>query len=629
MEAPIPYKGNNGYIFVSYAHRDSAQVWPIVARLQADGYRVWYDEGIDPGTEWDENIAAHVENCGYFVAVLSSNYFASDNCKDELNYSRDLGKPQLLIYLEDVELPRGMAMRMGRNQTAHFHHHENPDDFFQDIYSAPDFSCFQGNNLPPVYQEVQRHRTRMGGNNGWMIGLLLLLGIAAAVFGYFLNRQNIPEETAPLPETTTQAPVETTAAQQTFASTVVADTDAITLTVLNFSCTDQFAILDMALNNKHPDELTMRPQDLTINGFVLDDHHLFSFKPNETTLFQMAWPAEQLAAVGMRPSDIASIVAKLRFESDTDSRVVEEVEFSFYPRGEDQVPPVSYTPKSDDLMILDTEEYLAALTHSSYNPMYKTWSVYLIFHNKTAQQTKLLIDHTAVNGTYFGNYTGVTSDANTIIATELFFLEEDWRTEDQDQVLFFGGALKIKQESSDTGIAVSFVYYPEGEEAAAAATYTRIVGENIFSREDVEELCFSNQITYSTKDYLCQHKISAAYLDTVRSGTFAYDRFILLNKTDEPLDAAVLLSIQDQDPVLRAFTLQPGQPVVWTALRRNPYTPCTDKDIVMIGTADPSLFSTFPQGTRDGFHAINFQTFVPIVLETDSEIYKPYVSETP
>lgn len=68
-------------------------------------YRIWYGEGIDPGTEWDENIAEHVENCGYFIALLSKAYMESSNCKDELNYARELEKPRLLVYLEDVQLP--------------------------------------------------------------------------------------------------------------------------------------------------------------------------------------------------------------------------------------------------------------------------------------------------------------------------------------------------------------------------------------------------------------------------------------------------------------------------------------------------------------------------------------------
>lgn len=48
------YNGNEPYIFISYAHKDNNTVYPVIARIQKDGYRAWFDEGIDPGTEWDE-----------------------------------------------------------------------------------------------------------------------------------------------------------------------------------------------------------------------------------------------------------------------------------------------------------------------------------------------------------------------------------------------------------------------------------------------------------------------------------------------------------------------------------------------------------------------------------------------
>ena len=67
------------YIFISYSHRDSDKVIKIVERLQSEGYNVWYDEGIDPGTEWDENIAKHVSACSYFIAFISNGYIGSKN----------------------------------------------------------------------------------------------------------------------------------------------------------------------------------------------------------------------------------------------------------------------------------------------------------------------------------------------------------------------------------------------------------------------------------------------------------------------------------------------------------------------------------------------------------------------
>ena len=80
------------YIFISYSHKDSEKVVEIMNGLRKAGYNMWYDDGIDPGTEWDENIAAHLRNCTYFIAFVSKEYINSKNCKDELNFSRDIDK---------------------------------------------------------------------------------------------------------------------------------------------------------------------------------------------------------------------------------------------------------------------------------------------------------------------------------------------------------------------------------------------------------------------------------------------------------------------------------------------------------------------------------------------------------
>lgn len=109
------------YIFISYAHRDSERVFPILMTMRRECYNIWYDEGINPGTEWDENIATHITNCSFFVAFVSEAYMQSENCKDELNYARDLDKELLIIYLDNVELPAGMAMRLNRLQAVNWY----------------------------------------------------------------------------------------------------------------------------------------------------------------------------------------------------------------------------------------------------------------------------------------------------------------------------------------------------------------------------------------------------------------------------------------------------------------------------------------------------------------------------
>lgn len=131
---PTPYRGASPYIFMSYSHKDMDEAKDIIAHLQSAGFRVWYDEGIDPGTEWDENIAKHVESCGYFITLMSNNYLESDNCKDELYFARELNKPRLLIYLEDVMLPAGMKMRLGRLQA--IYKYAGIEQFYEKLYET-------------------------------------------------------------------------------------------------------------------------------------------------------------------------------------------------------------------------------------------------------------------------------------------------------------------------------------------------------------------------------------------------------------------------------------------------------------------------------------------------------------
>lgn len=136
------------YIFISYSHRDSAKVYPVIKHMMESGYNVWYDEGIDPGTEWDENIAKHVKGCSYFIAFVSNNYIGSKNCKDELNFSRDEDKNQLLLYLEDVSLPDGMAMRMNRIQAIYWHRYPDKAAAYQKLFSAKGIHVANINPVP-------------------------------------------------------------------------------------------------------------------------------------------------------------------------------------------------------------------------------------------------------------------------------------------------------------------------------------------------------------------------------------------------------------------------------------------------------------------------------------------------
>ncbi|MBR2389211.1 MAG: toll/interleukin-1 receptor domain-containing protein [Mogibacterium sp.] len=135
-ERIYPYSGNEPFIFASYSHRDMEKVFKIIKGFQKRGYRIWFDEGIDPGTEWDEYIAEHIDKSHYMIAFLSENYFGSSNCRDELAFARDEDKPLLLIYIAADELPKGMQLRLNRLQAVHWYSYDDQDMFYEKAMSA-------------------------------------------------------------------------------------------------------------------------------------------------------------------------------------------------------------------------------------------------------------------------------------------------------------------------------------------------------------------------------------------------------------------------------------------------------------------------------------------------------------
>ena len=59
------YEGSEPYIFLSYAHKNTDMVMPVFRGLDKEGFRIWYGAGTEPGTEWPEYIAEHLERASW------------------------------------------------------------------------------------------------------------------------------------------------------------------------------------------------------------------------------------------------------------------------------------------------------------------------------------------------------------------------------------------------------------------------------------------------------------------------------------------------------------------------------------------------------------------------------------
>lgn len=114
---PAPaYDGDEPYVFVSYAHADARQVFPEIARLVRLGYRVWYDEGLHPGSRWSDELAERIQRCSLFVIFVTSRSIESAHCQDEISLALDLDRPLVAVHLVECELPAGLRLRMGPRQ---------------------------------------------------------------------------------------------------------------------------------------------------------------------------------------------------------------------------------------------------------------------------------------------------------------------------------------------------------------------------------------------------------------------------------------------------------------------------------------------------------------------------------
>lgn len=131
------YKGTSPYIFISYCHEDQSRVYPFVERLDRDGYRVWYDEGITPGDEWTETIATHLEECSVFIAFITEASVNSHNCRNEINFAIQRNKDFVSLFLDDVRLSAGMEMLLSSVQGIYRSKFRLDEEFVQKLYEMP------------------------------------------------------------------------------------------------------------------------------------------------------------------------------------------------------------------------------------------------------------------------------------------------------------------------------------------------------------------------------------------------------------------------------------------------------------------------------------------------------------
>ena len=110
------YRGIRSYMFTSYAHKDMTEVFGVLKKLNQKRYRIWYDEGIEPGNEWPEVVGNAVLNCTQFIVFMSPAAAVSRNVRNEINLAFSENKDILVVFLKKTNLSSGMKLQIGTVQ---------------------------------------------------------------------------------------------------------------------------------------------------------------------------------------------------------------------------------------------------------------------------------------------------------------------------------------------------------------------------------------------------------------------------------------------------------------------------------------------------------------------------------
>ena len=160
MTSLIPYEGAEPYIFISYAHANAPAVNQVMEDLHTRGCRLWYDGGIEVGSEWPEYIASHLAGAAVMIAFVSNAYVRSENCRKELHFALTRRIPVVSVFLENTVLTPGMEMQLG-NLFALMKFSMEDDTFYQKLYAAPQLMSVLPADAPVRYKPSEKRRKRV------------------------------------------------------------------------------------------------------------------------------------------------------------------------------------------------------------------------------------------------------------------------------------------------------------------------------------------------------------------------------------------------------------------------------------------------------------------------------------
>ena len=119
--------------FISYAHADKKEVFPILKFLGENNIEIWYDEGIPITKNWEETIISKLDPSRGLIVFISNNLMRSQNCKNEILDALDNQKMIIPIYIENVVLDQRLMFKRLQDIQGLMKHELKENVFYQKL----------------------------------------------------------------------------------------------------------------------------------------------------------------------------------------------------------------------------------------------------------------------------------------------------------------------------------------------------------------------------------------------------------------------------------------------------------------------------------------------------------------
>lgn len=202
-------------IFISYAREDRNWVRGLAQALEGEGYSVWWDPNLLPGTRYRETIEKELEQAYASIVVWSSDSIQSDFVRDEAEEARVLNR--LVPVLKDaVQPPHGFRQIQTANLSDWRAGRSDHPEFVMVVEGLQALAKAKGATpraLPPVpktwSEKLADTLKTPAGLGGMAAGVLIV-----AMLAYFLGSHRTTPGPSPIPTPMQQASSAPTAAQQ-------------------------------------------------------------------------------------------------------------------------------------------------------------------------------------------------------------------------------------------------------------------------------------------------------------------------------------------------------------------------------------------------------------------------------